>query len=83
MKLRMKRKLTRPTIKLGSGHITPADSNIFLELGFPPEEAADLLEQAQKMIQEIRARDAKKADRKKRRPTAKKINKMNGAKNDL
>ena len=71
MKQRQKRKLTRPTIKLGSGHITPAGSNIFLELGFPPEEAADLLEQAKKMIQEIKTRDAKNADRKNRKPLLK------------
>lgn len=25
------------------GHITPADGNVFLDLGFPPEEAAAML----------------------------------------
>ena len=80
MKQRQKRKLTRPTIKRVICHVMPPGSNIFLDIGFPPDEAADFLEQAKKMIQEIRARDAKKAERKRRRPAAKIITGMN---NDL
>lgn len=31
-------------------HTTPADGNIFLDLGFPPEEAAKLLAETDKVI---------------------------------
>lgn len=36
-------------------HITPADGNIFLDLGFPPEEASTLLAETDKVISEKRA----------------------------
>ena len=80
MKQRQKRKLTRPSIKRVIFHITPPGINIFLDLGFPLDEAADLLEQAKQMIEERRLTEAKKAERKRRRPAAKKIT---GANNDL
>lgn len=33
-------------------HITPADGNVFLDLGFPPEEAAALLADSIRRIEE-------------------------------
>lgn len=40
------------TGKTGSciGHVTPADGNIFLDLGFPPDEAARLLAESNREI---------------------------------
>ena len=32
------------------GHVTPADGNIFLDLGFPPDEAARLLAESHREI---------------------------------
>lgn len=32
------------------GHVTPADGNIFLDLGFPPDEAACLLAESNREI---------------------------------
>lgn len=32
------------------GHVTPADGNIFLDLGFPPDEAARLLAESNRVI---------------------------------
>lgn len=32
------------------GHVTPADGNIFLDLGFPPDEAARLLAESNREI---------------------------------
>lgn len=32
------------------GHVTPADGNIFLDLGFPPDEAARLLAESDREI---------------------------------
>ena len=37
------------------GHVTLADGNIFLDLGFPPEEAVRLLADAGRMIDERKA----------------------------
>ena len=54
MKIKMMKKRARPTIKRGRGHITPADGNIFLDLGFPPAEAAEMLAQADREIAEER-----------------------------
>ena len=72
-KLRNMRKFTPPIIKHGTTHITPADGNVFLDIGFPPEEAAELLEKAKKMVQGIWPRQAKKAERKRKPPTSKKL----------
>jgi hypothetical protein len=54
MKIRMKKRLTRPARKHLSGHITPADGNIFLDLGFPPDEAEAMLAEANREIEEER-----------------------------
>lgn len=63
----MMKKRTRPTIKRGRGHITPADGNIFLDLGFPPEEAAEMLAQADREIaEERRLKQVAQANRKKK-----------------
>jgi predicted XRE-type DNA-binding protein len=35
-------------------HVTPADGNIFLDLGFPPEEAGNLFVRSKLMIEVIR-----------------------------
>lgn len=32
------------------GHVTPADGNIFLDLGFPPDEASCLLAESNRVI---------------------------------
>ena len=67
MKLKMMKKRTRPTIKRGSGHITPADGNIFLDLGFPPEEAAAMLAEADREIaEERRLKQVAQANRQKK-----------------
>ncbi|MHB1117821.1 hypothetical protein [Sideroxydans sp.] len=39
----------------GSQHITPANGNVFLDLGFEPEEAARLLAETDKEIMAKRA----------------------------
>jgi hypothetical protein len=39
-------------------HITPADGNVFLDLGFPPDEAARLKAESDAKIDEERARRA-------------------------
>ena len=48
----MKEKIMK--IKHGTEHITPADGNIFLDLGFPPDEAAELLADAKRRAAEER-----------------------------
>ena len=45
----------REHIDVGSNHITPADGNIFLDLGFEPEEAERLLMESNREIVERRA----------------------------
>lgn len=40
----------------GSTHITPAGANIFLDLGFPPDEAAALMAETARRIAEARAK---------------------------
>jgi hypothetical protein len=42
-------------IETGSSHITPADGNVFADLGFEPEEAARLLAESEKKIAELQA----------------------------
>ena len=37
-------------ISEGTTHVTPADGNVFADLGFPPEEAAALYEESQRII---------------------------------
>ena len=54
MKLKMMKKRTRPTTKRVRGHVTPADGNIFLDLGFPPQEAAAMLAEVDREIAEER-----------------------------
>ncbi len=39
-------------IETGSRHITPADGNVFADLGFEPEEAAALLAESDRLISE-------------------------------
>ena len=39
----------------GSSHVTPADGNVFLDLGFEPEEAERLLMESDRAIVERRA----------------------------
>jgi predicted XRE-type DNA-binding protein len=39
-------------IETGSSHITPADGNVFADLGFEPEEAAALLAESNRLISE-------------------------------
>jgi predicted XRE-type DNA-binding protein len=39
-------------IETGSRHITPADGNVFADLGFEPEEAAALLAESNRLISE-------------------------------
>lgn len=36
-------------------HVTQADGNLFLDIGFPPEEAARLLAETDRQIDELRA----------------------------
>ena len=43
------------TIETGTSHITPADGNVFADLGFEPEEAARLLAESEKKIAELQA----------------------------
>ena len=40
------------SIEIESGHITPADGNVFADLGFAPEEAAALKATSQRIIAE-------------------------------
>ena len=54
VKARMKKRLTRPTRKHLCGHLTPADGNVFLDLGFPPDEAEAMLAEADREIEEER-----------------------------
>lgn len=42
-------------IETGTSHITPADGNVFADLGFEPEEAARLLAESEKKIAELQA----------------------------
>lgn len=49
-------------IKTGSGHITRADGNIFLDLGFPPEEAKKMLEKADRDVLESRRKRLEQAN---------------------
>lgn len=44
-------------IETASSHITPVDGNIFLDLGFEPEEAKKLLEETDRRIAEKLACD--------------------------
>lgn len=39
-------------IDVGSSHVTPAGGNIFLDLGFEPQEAKKLLEETQRKVAE-------------------------------
>lgn len=41
-------------------YVVPADGNVFLALGFPPEEAARLLVEADRQIDERRATKEKR-----------------------
>lgn len=41
-------------IKVASRHVTRADGNIFLDLGFPPKEAAQMLAETDREIAEER-----------------------------
>jgi hypothetical protein len=38
-------------VMIGTQHITPADGNVFLDLGFPPDEAARLLAEARLRVE--------------------------------
>lgn len=50
-------------------HVTPADGNIFLDLGFPPEEAAVLLKESREKIEvELRKHQAVNERRKSENP---------------
>lgn len=40
----------REAKQTGTTHTTPADGNVFADLGFPPEEAAALLAESQRRI---------------------------------
>lgn len=52
----MKRaKQRKMRIRVGSEHITPVGGNVFLDLGFEPEEAARLKTEADRRIDEVRA----------------------------
>ncbi len=42
-------------IETGTSHITPADGNVFADLGFEPEEAARLLAESDRKIAERQA----------------------------
>lgn len=44
---------SKPT-ELGCSHITPAGGNVFLDLGFPPEEAARLKAASRKATEDRR-----------------------------
>lgn len=46
-----------PPVEVGTRHVTPADGNVFLDLGFPPDEAARLKARSDALI---RAELAKK-----------------------
>lgn len=52
----MDKKTNYDVTEHGSQHITPANGNIFLDLGFEPEEAARLLAESDKEIMAKRAR---------------------------
>ncbi len=39
-------------IEVGTSHVTPAGRNIFLDLGFEPQEAKKLLEETQRKVAE-------------------------------
>jgi predicted XRE-type DNA-binding protein len=52
-------KTTRPDADLKSRHVTPADGNVFADLGFSPKEAKALLKDADARI--AKARRLKKA----------------------
>lgn len=45
----------RYNAETGSAHVTPADGNVFADLGFEPEEAAALFAESQRIISEKRA----------------------------
>lgn len=45
-------------VKVAPRHVTRADGNIFLDLGFPPEEAAQMLAETDREIAEERRQKA-------------------------
>ena len=71
MKLRNRKKLTRPTIKLVIDRSNPGVGNVFLDLGFPPEEAEDLRNEAIKMIEKTMRRKSKNAELRQKSTTKK------------
>ncbi len=54
----VKRDGRRKRRDMESRHVTPAGGNIFLDLGFPPDEAAKLHAEAKKIIAEKLAKIA-------------------------
>jgi hypothetical protein len=54
--------MNRRTDDLSRRHITPADGNVFADLGFPPEKAAELLRDADAQIEKARVFGVKYKD---------------------
>lgn len=49
--------------KEGIGHITPVGGNVFLDLGFPPDEATALLAESKELIRLEILAQSKKSDK--------------------
>lgn len=59
---KMKNELVKTDSKFhGSSHITQPGTNIFLDLGFPPEEAAELWEDSKRRIEQNLAKQELKS----------------------
>lgn len=43
--------LPKPYMEIESAHITPVGGNVFLDLGFEPDEAVILMAESQRIIQ--------------------------------